>query len=57
MLLPPRFPLLFQTQMMAVYSKVWFNTPQFAAAQRPQRLQKFGIKPDGRAFPKTRLVL
>ncbi|MDR2159248.1 MAG: hypothetical protein LBP23_04165 [Treponema sp.] len=26
-------------------SKVWFNTPRFAAAQRSQRLQKFGIKP------------
>jgi hypothetical protein len=31
----------------AVDSKVWFNTPRLAAAQRPQRLQKFGIKPDG----------
>jgi hypothetical protein len=30
-----------------VYSKVWFNTPRLAAAQRSQRLQKFGIKADG----------
>jgi hypothetical protein len=29
------------------YSKFWFNTPRLAAAQRPQRLRKFGIKPDG----------
>ncbi|MDR2160072.1 MAG: hypothetical protein LBP23_08415 [Treponema sp.] len=27
-------------------SKVWFNTPRLAAAQRSQRLQKFGIKPE-----------
>jgi uncharacterized protein (DUF4415 family) len=34
------------------YSKVWFNTPSnlrfaYAPAQIPQRLQRFGIKPDG----------
>jgi hypothetical protein len=27
-------------------SEVWFNTPQLAAAQIRQRLQKFGIKAD-----------
>jgi hypothetical protein len=29
------------------YSKVWFNTPELAPAQTRQRLQNFGIKPDG----------
>jgi hypothetical protein len=32
---------------LIVYSKVWFNTPELAPAQIPQRLQIFGIKPDG----------
>jgi hypothetical protein len=27
--------------------KVWFNTPRLAAAQIRQRLQRFGIEPDG----------
>jgi hypothetical protein len=30
-----------------LYSGVWFNTPGLAPAQIRQRLQKFGIKPDG----------
>jgi hypothetical protein len=37
----------FETASPVFYSKVWFNTPELAPAQMPQRLQRFGIKPDG----------
>jgi NAD-dependent deacetylase len=36
----------FSPETLSLYSKVWFNT-SLAPAQIPQRLQRFGIKPDG----------
>ena len=34
-------------RQIAVYSKVWFNTPLLAAAERNQNMRVLGIKPDG----------
>jgi hypothetical protein len=37
----------FRISTISCEEPIWFNTPELAPAQIRQRLQKFGIKPDG----------